>query len=97
MRMPASRVKAFRKVVPERVDRLSWKNGSYGICPALSDEFSVCLARFWEKQRVVHPAFWLLSITLGRDDVVILCLNDESFFVKSVATYLDNRANHCDL
>src|ERR1700689_465347 len=64
------------EVVPESVDALVRMQLAHGVGPALSDQVRKGLARFGTKERVIHPAFRLVNIKLGRDYVVVAGEND---------------------
>ena len=58
-------------VVPEVVDRLFGVQMPKRIRPALGEQLAVGFACFGKEQSVVHPAFRLVGVQLGRDDVVV--------------------------
>src|SRR5271156_5403860 len=64
------------EVIPESVDALVRMQLAQGVGPALSDQVGKGLSRFGAEERVVHPAFWLVNIDLGRDHVVVAGEND---------------------
>jgi hypothetical protein len=64
------------EIVPERVDGLVGMKPAQSVGSALGEQVLVCGPRLRKKQCIVHPALRLISIHLGRDDVVIASKDD---------------------